>query len=162
MFSVYDGPDAHCILLSKRPTALVGLRNVLEHNAAQLDRVSDYAALDSALVADPDINVVMIDLDSYDSVIARVEALSHLRFVHRDRPTILLSEDFETDEFGMHRRMLGDVSLRVPVLHASLEIALLQAPVNNLEWRRHLEEMSSEPVRVVNRARHEAIMHSGA
>jgi hypothetical protein len=57
-----------------------------------------------------------------------------------------LSRDFETDEFGTHRMMLGDVSLRVPVLHASLEIALLQAPVNNLDWRRHLDARPAEPV----------------
>ena len=146
MFSVYDGPDARCILLSKQPTVLVGLRDVLEQNEAELVQVSDYPALDRALAADPGINVVMIDLDSQESVAAQFDALSRLRLTHRDRPTILLSRDFETDEFGTHRMMLGDVSLRVPVLHASLEIALLQAPVNNLDWRRHLDARPAEPV----------------
>jgi len=155
MFSVYDGPDARCILLSKQPTVLVGLRDVLEQNEAELVQVSDYPALDRALAADPGINVVMIDLDSQESVAAQFDALSRLRLTHRDRPTILLSRDFETDEFGTHRMMLGDVSLRVPVLHASLEIALLQAPVNNLDWRRHLDAMAPEIAPVTQRATRE-------
>ncbi|WP_084861729.1 hypothetical protein [Salibaculum halophilum] len=153
MFSVYDGPDARCILLSKQPTVLVGLRDVLEQNEAEIVQVSDYPALDRALAADPGINVVMIDLDSQESVAAQFDALSRLRLTHSDRPTILLSRDFETDEFGTHRMMLGDVSLRVPVLHASLEIALLQAPVNNLDWRRHLDARPAEPVAVAWNAR---------
>ena len=100
MFSVYDGPNARCILLSKQPAVLVALRDVLGQNKAELVQVSDYPALDRALAANPGINIVMIDLDSYNSVIAQVDALSRLRFTHRDRPTILLSGDFETNPFA--------------------------------------------------------------
>lgn len=148
MFSIYDGPDARCILLSKRSSLVAGLQDALEQNEAELTAVQDYAALENALAADPGINFVMIDLDSRASVNAQIPSLQRLRRLYRDRPTILLSADFTTNEFGTHRKMLGDVSLRVPVLHTSLEIALLQAPVNNLEWCAHLDATSSGAAKV--------------
>ncbi|PWG17955.1 hypothetical protein [Salibaculum griseiflavum] len=161
MFNVFDGPDAKCIILSSRPFVLDSLRDLLEQNEAELVQVTDYTALDRTLRCDPEVNFVIIDLDSFDSVISQFESLSRMRVAHCDRPTILLSEEFETDEFGTHRKMLGDISLRVPVLHASLEIALLQAPVNNLEWRKHLDAVPSAPD-LAQSAQHEAIgyMHA--
>jgi len=159
MFSVFDGPDAKCILLSKRPFVLNSLRDLLEQNEAELLQVADYPALDRTLRSDPEINFVIIDLDSFDSVISQFEPLSRMRVAHRDRPTILLSSEFETDEFGSHRRMLGDISLRVPVLHASLEIALLQAPVNNCEWQKHLDSVPSGTPPLVRKSRRERVSH---
>jgi hypothetical protein len=154
MFSIYDGPDANCILLSKRPSCLAGLRDVLEQNEAALAQVSNYPALDRTLRSDPSINFVFIDLDSFDSIICQLESLRRLRVVHPDRPVILLSEEFETDEFGTYRKVLGDISLRLPVLHASLEIALLQAPMNNLEWRQHLDAMPPNTVTLAQDEQH--------
>lgn len=159
MFSVFDGPDAKCILLSKRLALLDSLRDIFEQNEAELVQVADYPALDRTLRSDPEINFVIIDLDSFDSVLAQFQSLTRMRVAHCDRPTILLSEEFETDEFGTHRKLLGDISLRVPVLHASLEIALLQAPVNNLEWRKHLDVMGLNTVPAVQKVRREDIAY---
>lgn len=135
MFSEFDGPDACCIMLSNRPTFLASLSVILEDNEVEFGVVADYTKLEDALALDTKINFVMIDLDSYPSVRAQSPSLRRLRTIYRDKRVILLSANFETDDFGMQREMLGDVLLRFPVLHASLEIAFLQAPVNNLEWR---------------------------
>lgn len=135
MFSVFDGLDARCIMLSKRPAFLASLSEILEENEVEFDVVADYTELEDALALDTKINYVMIDLDSYYSVTAQSPSLRRLRTIYRDKRFILFSAYFETDDFAMQRERLGDVLLRYPVLHASLEIALLQAPINNLEWR---------------------------
>ncbi|MDR9395544.1 hypothetical protein [Roseovarius sp. SYSU LYC5161] len=135
MFSIFDGPDAQCVLLSIRPALVHALGQVLEQNEATMEHVKDYTALADALETIPDLNYILIDLDAHEGVNAQFPFLRHIRDSFPGKHMILLSEDFQTDEFGTHRLTLGDISLRVPVLHASLELALLQAPVNNLQWR---------------------------
>ena len=148
MFSIFDGPDAQCVLLSVRPILTDALREVLKQNEASIEIVGDYAELETALETQPDLNYILIDLDGFDGVHAQYDCLTRFRNAYPDKYTILFSSDFQTDEFGTHRLMLGDISLRVPVLHASLELALLQAPVNNLEWRsrRHVRPVRAGAV----------------
>jgi len=148
MFSIFDGPDAQCILLSIRPALVHALGQVLEQNEATMEHVKDYSALAHALKKNSALNYILIDVDAHDGVNAQFPFLRHVRDSFPDKHTILLSEDFETDEFGTHRLTLGDISLRVPVLHASLELALLQAPVNNLQWRARQAEQPPRPVAV--------------
>lgn len=141
--------------------ALDGLRDVLVANGCGFVHVSDYLSLERTLVSDIRINFVIIDLDSHESVAAQFDDLSRLRINHSDRSVILLSEQFETDEFGSYRRMLGDISLRMPVLHASIEIALLQAPINNRKWRKHLDDKCvTAPLYGVDHAERLAVSHS--
>lgn len=144
MFSIFDGPDAHCILLSRRNRVISRMVGLFEQNDATLVQVEGYGPLERAIARDDSINFIMIDLDSFESLATQVNYLRHIRDTYPDRPLILMSEDFETNEFGTHRMMLADVSLRAPVPDASLEIALLQAPVNNLIWCSRLDAMRRE------------------
>lgn len=144
MFSIFDGPDAHCVILSKRAYVISRMVQVFRENEATIHQVDDYAALERAITKDDSINFIMIDVDTHDNLCAQVDRLRHIRDTYPDKATILLSDEFETDEFGTHRMMLADVSLRTPVLDASLEIALLQAPVNNLVWCSRLEALRAE------------------
>jgi len=142
MFSVYDGPDANCVLLSRRQRLVESLFEVFLENEAVLKNVTTYEALLGAIEAEPSVNFVLIDLDFSNGILGHFDQLRQFRDTAPDKPTILLSEDFEADEYGTHRQVLGDVSLRVPVLHAALELALLQAPINNLNW---IERQNVDP-----------------
>lgn len=135
MFSIYDGPDADCIVLSNRVHLVSSLSKVLCENEATLRTVRTYGALLTAVEAQQSINFVIIDLDSENCAQSDFDCLRQFRDAFPDKPTILLSDDFETNDYYSHLQVLGDVSLRVPVLHSALELALLQAPINNLNWR---------------------------
>jgi hypothetical protein len=140
MFSIFDGPDAQCVLLSASQTLIAALENVLYENKALLYVVSDYSNLKHILHTRPDLNYIMIDIDTFDGIGPQFRQLLSVRNDYPQKNLILMSEEFQTDEFGTHRLMLGDISLRLPILHASLELALLQAPANNTEWRKRVSE----------------------
>ncbi len=144
MFTIFDGPDANCILLSGTRPTVSDLSQYLEQNEVALRHVTSYEALHTTLETGGDANYILVDVDAFGGIDTQFERLRSLRDAFPDKPTILLSAAFGRDEFGTHRMMLGDVSLRVPVLHASIEIALLQAPVNNAEWRARFDEMQYE------------------
>lgn len=105
MFSAYDCPDARCILLTNRAIRVPSTQKIHEQDATGVPHVQDYEALEQALTADPDINYVMVDLDSFDSATAQLPPLRRIRDSYRDRLVILLSANFETDEFGTHRKI---------------------------------------------------------
>lgn len=134
MFSIFDGPDANCVLLSTRPHVISRMVEVFEENEASIHQVGSYEALERALADDKAINFLLIDVDSVGNLAAQIGYLRHVRETYPDKAAILMSDEFETNEFGTHRMMLADVSLRTPVLDASLEMALLQAPENNAVW----------------------------
>lgn len=144
MFSIFDGPDANCVLLSTRPHVISRMVEVFEENEASIHQVGSYEALERALADDKAINFILIDVDSVGNLAAQIGYLRHVRETYPDKAAILMSDEFETNEFGTHRMMLADVSLRTPVLDASLEMALLQAPKNNAVWCQRFAAMRQD------------------
>jgi hypothetical protein len=97
--------------------------------------VHGYSHLSETIAQGIRIDYAFIDVDSNGRIASQYSRLRHIRDLHPALPTILISSDFETDEFSAHRLFLGDVSLRIPVTYYSLEIGLLQASINNEIWR---------------------------
>ncbi len=77
---------------------------------------------------------LFVDIDGLGGVVKIFNTLARLRTEFPFVPVILISGDFETNDFDTTRRLLGDVSLRSPVLHASLETALFESIENNRKW----------------------------
>lgn len=77
---------------------------------------------------------LFVDIDGLGGVVKIFNTLARLRTEYPFVPVILISGEFETNDFDTTRRLLGDVSLRNPVLHASLEKALFDAIENNRKW----------------------------
>lgn len=144
MFSIFDGPDANCVLLSTRPHVIARMVEVFEENEASIHQVGSYEALERTLSADKAINFILIDVDSVSNLAAQIGYLRHLREAHPDKAAILMSDEFETNEFGTLLMKLADVSLRTPVLDAFLEMALLQARENNLVWCQRFDAMRQD------------------
>lgn len=134
MFSIFDGFDANCCLLTTSCTLTSSMLTMLENDDAQVKVCGSYGSLKAALSDDTTINYIFIDLDSFDGIAAQFDTIKKLRETHADKSVVLLSSDFAMNEYGTHRLMLADVSLRLPVTMSSLEIALMQAPVNNKTW----------------------------
>ncbi|WP_417243984.1 hypothetical protein [Celeribacter sp.] len=146
MFSIFDGFDANCCLLTASHILARTLPAMLEDNDVTVRVCTDHAALWAALANDTTVTHAFIDIDSFSGIAAQFDSIRHLRDSHPGLSIILLSDDFSMNEFGTHRLMLADVSLRIPVTIASLELALLQAPVNNAQWRNRADPVHASYV----------------
>jgi len=138
MFSIFDGMDAKCLFLSQSKVLAHTLPIMLVENDATVTCCEDYSEFMRHLDAIPGINFAFIDVDSFGGIAAQYDRIREMRGRFPDVATILVSSDFSTDEFGTHRLFLADVSLRLPVTYSCLELALLQAPVNNRVWVQRL------------------------
>lgn len=59
-------------------------------------------------------------------------------------PVILVSEEVRFHDFSPERLALCDVTLRAPLSAPALELALAEAPVNNLVWQTRVAAMRGE------------------
>lgn len=89
--------------------------------------------------ASPLYDFLFVDIDGLGGINKVFDGLSQLRLDFPSLPVILLSSEFETDDFDISRYSLGDVSLRSPVLYSSLELGLFQARSNNKIWQANVE-----------------------
>ena len=80
-------------------------------------------------------DILFIDMSSMSGVRDFVGALIGMRLEYPSLPVVLISSNFNADDFGMTRRSICDVSLRSPFYTSSIEIACRQAYENNLEWQ---------------------------
>ncbi|MCI5101162.1 hypothetical protein [Phaeobacter italicus] len=139
MFALFDSTDIKCVFIGPQAALYRNLRDMLDTNDATLNSVVDIdnlIALGRTAVLGYDY--LFVDIDGLGGVSAVIDDLWDLRLRYPSITVILISAEFETDDFDMNRRNLGDVSLRDPVLYASLELALLEAPNNNSHWRRNV------------------------
>jgi len=126
------GVDA--FLLSKRLHVMREFSEIFDCRSAYLKVIRRFSKLKSMLEMNPDIDFLFIDIDSHESW-SQYDDISEIRMKHADIPVILLSDKFNSNEFDAYRRVLGDVSLRLPVDITALSLGLLQAPVNNQSWQ---------------------------
>lgn len=72
--------------------------------------------------------------------------LMALRLKRPDLIVILMSNEFERHDFGQERLALCDISLRLPCTFAALELALVEAEINNWAWFERLSDAAHSQV----------------
>lgn len=90
-----------------------------------------------------DCQVMLIDFDSFGATDQTIDELRRLRNEHPDVWVILVSWAFGRDDFSTDRLPIADVCLRGPVSFARLELALVEAEVNNAIWQGRLNELAA-------------------
>lgn len=86
---------------------------------------------------------LIVDIDSLGGLGEVVEDLLKVRAAHPGLPVIIISADFTHDEYGLHRLAICDVSLRAPVSLAHLDLALIEADINNMVWSDRCRQMDT-------------------
>lgn len=80
--------------------------------------------------------VALVDVEGAGGIAVAFDGLRVLRDRRPDLPLILVSDDFQANDFTAERLALCDASLRAPVARAALETALTEScEVNNPAWQ---------------------------
>ncbi len=96
----------------------------------------------TATAATRGVTHVVVDLDALGGIALAFDALRTLRLARPDLPVILVSQDFQSNDFGLDRLPLCDASLRAPVVFAALEFALSEvSEVNNPAWQDRVQAL---------------------
>jgi len=82
----------------------------------------------------PRVSLLIIDIDSLGSINTAIDHIMALRDTQPCIPLILLSAEVHASDFSTERLRICDVTLRAPVSHSSLELAIVEAARNNLVW----------------------------
>ena len=93
-----------------------------------------------------DCQVMLIDIESFGATDHKIDELRRLRNKHPSVLVILASWAFGHDDFSTDHLPIADVCLKAPLTFARLELALVEAEVNNEIWqvqRHHLEAMKT-------------------
>ncbi len=80
------------------------------------------------------VSLFIVDLDSLGGISVAFDDIIALRDANPCIPMILLSAKVQASDYSTERLRLCDVTLRAPVGHASLELAIVEAARNNLIW----------------------------
>ncbi len=110
----------------------------------ELDILDDMEAAVGSLLARRNLKkrgwtLAVFDLDFLQQFLPLSEILDDLRLLREevaDIPVVLLSREFQRDEFDTHRLTIADASLHSPVSEDRLRKAIWRARQNNLCWRR--------------------------
>ncbi|SPJ27086.1 hypothetical protein [Falsiruegeria mediterranea] len=88
-------------------------------------------ALES-IVEDPlSWGLLVVCIDEINDLHETIDALLLVRSANPKLPIILLSEKFSRHEFGVERRAICDVSLKIPASFVAFQLAIAQAVSNN-------------------------------
>ena len=84
----------------------------------------------------------LIDLEALGGIALACDALLALRNQRPDLAVILVSCEFQSNDFSVERLALCDASLRAPVVFSALEFAVSEArDVNNPQWIKRLTDL---------------------
>ena len=109
-------------------------RDVLCYN--DFDVATEFAIANSGGIA-----LMMIEIDGLGGIEAVFDRLRRLRDRAPAVPLAVLSSNVRSNNFSSDRLAICDVTLRVPVTLAALELAFSDAKENNLQWQRRALEM---------------------
>lgn len=79
-------------------------------------------------------SLFVIDIDSLGGIAAAIDGVLALRDARPCTPLILVSAEVAASDFSTERLRLCDVTLRAPASYCALELAIVEAARNNLEW----------------------------
>lgn len=91
---------------------------------------------------------VIINLDDLGGATEVIEELIAWRLEFPSIPTILVSGEFEVDDFDLHRLSICDCSIKSTSNPYSLHLALKQSFINNMIWAERQEERINTDVSV--------------
>lgn len=112
----------------------------LSGHVSGLVSAKGFAADDPVWTA-PRSSYLLIDLEAMGGIAGIALDLMALRHKRPDLIVILLSAEFERHDYSQERLALCDVSLRYPCTFAALELALVEAEINNWAWYERLAEL---------------------
>src|SRR6056297_462363 len=79
---------------------------------------------------------VLVSIDDFGGPALVYDQLRLLRQAFYHSSIVLVSSEFQVDEYGTYRLPIADISLRYPFSKSSLFLALKQAPLNLEVWHR--------------------------
>jgi hypothetical protein len=139
MFALFHDIDVKCGYLGAGNLQYRRLSEMLAFNQITLqDEISfqSFGGLSREEASSYDF--LFVDIEALGGIVKIFDTLASLRVKHPSVPVILISDEFEVDDFDTTRRVLADVSLRTPILYASLELALFEATNNNRKCRENV------------------------
>jgi hypothetical protein len=152
MFALFEDIDVKCGYLGARNHQHERLSEMLAFNQITLlSEMSFQSFGDLSRGEAESYDFLFIDVEALGGIVKIFDMLASLRIKYSSVPVILISEDFEVDVFDTTRQVLCDVSLRTPILYASLEMALFEATKNNLNRLKS----GQQEVRQSMRSRHQ-------
>lgn len=135
--------EEHCVVLSRSKIIRNVVAEMLEGEGV-CSLVSDsFGDIPYFIVAEGVPQHLFVDIDGFGGIAVIYDQLRKIRETLPSTSIVLLSSDFETDDFGTHRIMLADVSVRLPLTYSNLQLALIQGPFNNEVWNRRRMEIEN-------------------
>ena len=135
MFALFNDIDVKCGYLGAHNHQYQRLAEMLASNQITLqDDMSFQTFGDLSREAVTSYDFLFVDIEALGGIVKIFDKLASLRVGYPSLPVILISAEFEVDDFDTTRLVLTDVSLRTPILYASLELALFEATNNNRKW----------------------------
>jgi hypothetical protein len=89
--------------------------------------------------------ILIIDIDGLGGILNVIDELIAFRVANPAVITVLMSEDFQRDEFEGSRLWVCDASLRLPFSFSRLEQALIEADLNTLVWQGRCQDGACGP-----------------
>lgn len=127
--------EVKCGYVGPRNRQFARIQEMLAVSSIPLDDAMSFGSFTSLSPKEASsFDFLFVDIDGLGGIVKIFNTLAGLRTQFPFVPVILVSADFETNDFDTTRRLLGDVSLRSPVLHAPLEMALFESIENNRKW----------------------------
>lgn len=149
-FSDIDVGETRFLAIGADSTLLLHLSDCMDDNGAHVESERTIT-LAVARPTAPQVDWIAVDIDSLGGIFCNFDRLRDLRDAFPGTPVILMSREFERNDYGTRRLSLGDVWLCIPFTVNSFEIGLLQARVNNQVWRartvQHAMAQEQKPVR---------------
>lgn len=139
----------HCaILLSKSYSIRQTISEMLESEGIGTLVSDSFEDIPHFVIAERDPEYLLIDIDEYGGVSVLYDRLRGLRDTLPRTAIIILSSEFKTDDFGTHRMMLADISIRLPMTYENMNLALIQGPLNNQIYNARQVEVGHPQQRV--------------
>lgn len=136
MFALFDDIEVKCGFIGKAGRQHAVLAEMLLENEIELETAMGFDGLDAqGFDAEYDYDFMFVDIDSLGGITAIIDRLANLRLNYPSLPVIMISGEFDSDDFDSTRRALGDISLRSPVRYSSLELSLFESMKNNKDWQ---------------------------
>lgn len=139
-----DAESTLLTVMGRSRASLPCLRWLAEQGATLVSGKS-FAPSDPIWAA-PRAGYVIVDVEAMGGITAIASDLMALRLKRPDLIVILMSNEFERHDFGQERLALCDISLRLPCTFAALELALVEAEINNWAWFERLSDAAHSQV----------------
>lgn len=149
-FNISAGPlfssflhDAPALIIAKKSADLSTLTNWLNDFGHEACFARDLGLAAKDLVKHRlNYSMLFVDIDSFDGICFAIDDLRLIRNAAPELPIVVLTRDVASDDFSTARLAITDVTLRHPLRVSTLEVAVIEAFRNNLQWQNRLTGMA--------------------